>query len=116
MFNVKIIGADATTNSAGLAADLVVVAGPAKLFVVSVFNNSAGTLYLQAHDATAAPADGTAPKLCTPVFTSNSGGFGFVDGAIFKAGIYLCFSSTAATKTVAAGTPGLIDATYRRTS
>ena len=114
MFNVKVIGADDDANSAGAAKSLQAVAASARLYTVTAYNSTSGTLYLQAHDAASAPADGAAPKLVVPIFATTSGGFGFADGTIFRNGIYLCWSSTDVTKTIVTANSGIIDASFRR--
>lgn len=115
MFNVKVIGADATKNSLAVAADLVVATGPSRLYSVTLYNSSAGTVYLQVHDAAAAPADGAVPKLVVAVPAGQTGAFDWQDGKICGTGIYLCASTTDTTKTLA-GAVGIFDCTYRRTS
>ena len=112
--NVRVIGADETTTTAAAANALQVVTVKAKLFTVSAFNNTAGDLYLQAHDSAGTPSEGAVPKLTTTAYAGMSGGFGFTDGAIFKNGIYICFSDLAIEKQLAAAGTGLIDATFRR--
>jgi hypothetical protein len=113
--NVKIIGGvaggAASATADGVLPDVQVV-GPARLIGVSAFNGTAGTLYLQAHDAASEPATGAKPKLVTTMYPMASGGF--PEGALFAKGIYLCFSDTALTKTKTAGTPGTIDASYQK--
>jgi hypothetical protein len=111
--NVKVIGADSSSTTDGAQKDLLVVAGKARMYTVTAYNSTAGTLYLQAHDSAAAAAEGEKPKLVVPVFALMSGGLNFVDGAIFKAGIYLCWSTTDVTKTLVGSVSGIIDATYR---
>ena len=114
--NVKVIGADAATTTAAPGTGLQVATVAARLFTVSAYNAGSTTLYLQAFDAASEPADGatTYPKLVTPVYSHTAGGFNFTDGAIFGAGIYLCFSTTDTYKTRTGATSGLMDATYRK--
>lgn len=114
--NVRVIGADASATTAAVTEyDLQAVIGRAKLFTVSAYNGEADVLYLQAHDAASAPANGAVAKLCVPVYAGASGGFNFSDGAVFTRGIYLCWSTSDTTKTLLTGTTNaLIDASYRK--
>lgn len=112
--NVRVVAADASATTDGVAADLQVTTSKARLFDVNAFNNSAGTLYLQAFDAASEPAEGSKPKLVMATFAALGGNFDFGGGAIFGKGIYLCWSSTASTKTKAGATSGIVDATYRK--
>ena len=102
----------------GTQDELLVVTAKAKLFTVSAYNSTAGTLYLQAHDVAAEPLEGIVPRLVTPVFAGTSGGFNFTNGTLFRNGIYLCWSSTPVSKTknVTAEGSGLVDATFTRQS
>jgi hypothetical protein len=113
MFNVRVMGADMSARTTAVDVELLVCTAAARLFTVSAYNGTDGTVYLQAFDSAAAPADDAVPKLVTTVYTKSSGGFNFSDGAIFAAGIYLCFSSTDTKKTVCTDDTGLLDATYR---
>lgn len=112
--NVKVIGADDSSTTDGAQKELLVAAAAARLFTVTAYNSTAGTLYLQAHDSASAPANDAKPKLVTPVFANLSGGFNFGDGTIFRKGIYLCWSSTDVTKTLVGSVSGIIDATFRK--
>jgi len=112
--NVKVIGADSSKTTAALGKDLLVVASPARLFELTAFNDSAGTVYLQVFDAAAEPPDTTSvPKLVVPIATKATAQLSYKDGSIFGVGIYVCFSSTSAAKTKVVADTGLIDVTYR---
>lgn len=112
--NVRVVGADETNGTYLVSNGVQVVVGKAKLFTVSAFNDTAGTLYLHAHDVAKGADIVDAPKLVTTVYSKTSGGFGFVDGAIFKQGIFLAFSKTSTTYTLGESDSGIIDATFRR--
>ena len=78
---------------------------PEKLLDVLCFNNTGGTLYMQVHELAAGtntsspPADGVVPMFSFPVI----GGLGGTLGrSVDMTGIYCCWSSTQATKTIAA--------------
>ncbi len=112
--NVRVIGADESATTDGAQKELLAVDQKAKLFTVTAYNSTVNTLYLQVHDSVAAAAEGAKPKLVTTAFPGTAGGFNFSDGAIFANGIYLCWSTTAVTKTLVAAVSGIVDATYRR--
>lgn len=102
-----------SANTNGKAKDLQVSTRGASLYTVSAFNASGTDLYLQAFDASAEPADGTAPKLVTPVYQHSSGGFNFPVGKDFTYGIYLCVSTTDATKSRVSVDSAMLDAEYQ---
>lgn len=113
MRTVQIRGADKTANSAALANALQVATQPGTIFSATVYNNSGSTVYLQLHDAVSAPANGAVPKLVEPVLAGTTGSFDWATGRLCTVGIYLCTSSTAATKTLSGATDAIIDSTYR---
>lgn len=77
---------------------------PASLGTVQGIYNGAADCYLQIHDATTAPAEDAVPLWSQLVFKGVPFEFKFspADLEIFK-GNYVCFSSTAGTKTIATG-------------
>jgi hypothetical protein len=112
---VRIQGGDRAANSAGYAASLAVAAAPARLYSVTVYNNSGADGYIQVFDAAAVPTAGAwsaAPKLMMRVPDASQGSFDFTDGRIFTTGIAIAVS-TLATNYTAATSNFLIDATYR---
>jgi hypothetical protein len=117
MFNVKLIGGDSVANSAGSVKELQAVVGPVRLFSVTAYNASAGTLNLQVHDASAAPADGAAPIMTVPVPTKQVAALDWESGRPMVNGVYICWSTSASdvTKTLVAANSGLLDVVFRRT-
>lgn len=115
-FNVKIIGGDQKAVTSGAGKELVASARPARFYSATVYNSSGGTVYLQLHDAAAAPADGVAPLMVMAVTAQQTQAFDFQDGLPMGTGIYLCLSSTDVTKTLVAANSGIILATLRITS
>lgn len=88
-------------RTSALAASLVVKASAGVLYGFSGFNNSASAQYIQVHDSATLPADTAVPEV---VIKADAGENFFwsptVAGVSFTAGIVLCNSSTAATKTI----------------
>lgn len=87
---------------------------PEKLLDVLVFNNTGSlgdgnSLYCQVHEiaagAAAAPADGSVPRFSFPVFSLTGGTLG---RCVDLEGIYVCWSTTQATKTLVAANSGSI--------
>jgi len=71
------------------------------LFLVSGYNNSSNNIFVQLHNATSAPADGTAPVVTFSVPANSNYSFDWGSwGRYFSTGIYVCGSSTFATKTI----------------
>lgn len=64
----------------------------------------AAARFLQVHDAYAAPVDGSVPLKCWPIYT-DAPGFKLFDVGelVLTNGLYICISTTEATKTVASG-------------
>ena len=86
-----------------LATNLVIKASAGTLYKISGYNNNAAIRYLQLHNTTTLPADGVVPAWVYPV--PLTGGFEFdwgIFGRRFTTGITACFSTTLATKTIAA--------------
>lgn len=115
--NVKVIGGDAKAVSTGAVKELQVATGPAKLFQIVAYNKAASADYsLLLFDAASAPADTSVPELILPLVHATRLNEQFPDGYVCKLGIYLCISSTAATKTLAASADAFLAASYRITS
>ena len=90
------------------AAEASAVASAAACFVDEIIatNTSAGVLYLHIFDSATVPADTTAPLVCIAVPATSTAAYDPREGrgsrgAKFDNGCSVCFSSTAATKTVA---------------
>lgn len=93
----------AMTYVDGIAVTGVVAkAAPGNLYTIWGLNANASTRYIQIFNATSAPADGTAPLLA-PIAVISGGTFS-LDLApyarYFSTGIYICNSTTIATKTL----------------
>lgn len=111
------------TNSIGNAADVKERFGsvnaairPEKLLDVLAFNNTGAqgdgaALYLQIHEiapgpaGAVAPADTAVPKFSFPVFSKTGGTLG---RSVDMTGVYCCWSTTEATKTLVGGNSGSI--------
>ena len=92
----------AMVSSTALEKGHVGKASAGYLFQVSGYNSSASDMFLQVFDSATEPAEGTAPKILA--FAPSESQFGWAVERFatpFTNGIYVCLSSTAATKTVA---------------
>ncbi len=100
------------TDTAGYAKASLVAIGAGHLTTLRVHNKGTSAAYVQLHDASAAPADGATPAAApVPV---PAGSYYESDTALdFRAGLYACASSTAATKTLIVGNDVWITAEYR---
>ena len=89
---------------------------PEKVLNVLAFNETGASgdgaaLYLQVHEivpgaaGAVAPADGTVPKFSFPVFSQTGGMLGQI---VDLTGVYVCWSSTKATKTIAAASGSIV--------
>lgn len=110
---IAIQGADTTNNSAGAAASLIVLAAPGILYSLTGYNNKASDQYIQLHDSAALPADASVPKITLVAYAGTPFSYDFPAGRIFTAGIVVCNSSTAITKTIGSA-DCLFDATFTR--
>lgn len=83
---------------------------PVKLLKLEATLNASATagLFLQLHDSNTTPADGQAPLKCWPAAECGFKEFEMGE-LVFSSGLYLCLSTTAATKTLATGGSDLID-------
>ena len=115
MFNPKVIGADQKNTTSGSAKSLAVVTSPARLYSVTAYNGSGGTLYLQVFDSSTVPADCGSPIYVVQIASQVTGGFDWQDGIPMTAGVYVCWSTTDTTKTIVGANAGPIAATFRKT-
>ena len=91
------------TAMAALATNLVIKASAGTLYKITGYNNNAAARFLQFFNATSLPADGTAPAIVLSIPATSSFDFDWgVYGRRFTTGITACFSTTVATKTIAA--------------
>lgn len=90
-------------NNAGTAAlvkELQALASEGQLRSLRVFNNGASACFMQLHDVATTPAEGTVPLMTFPL---EAGAYYESDTPLDVAnGLYVCGSSTAATKTLIA--------------
>lgn len=110
--NVRSIGADDTANGGALVQQLSVAAAKARLYSLTVLNTGPDQ-WIQLHDSAAAPSAAAVPKISIPVGGSQFASFDFNDGRLFRAGIFVVNSTTAATYTAGAA-DCLIDASFRK--
>lgn len=98
-------GAVALSEAAttALATNLVIKASAGTLYKLTGYNNNAAVRYLQVANLAALGADGTVPAWVYAVPATSSFNIDFgVFGRRFSTGIVACFSTTLATKTIAA--------------
>lgn len=112
MHNTHNIGPDLNVNPGALAAEAQVSVKASKLYSLLVYNSKGSAQHIQIHDSATVPAEGAVPKMNIPIATVAFQQLSFPDGIIFKQGIYVCNSSTAATKTIGSA-DCLIDANFR---
>ena len=86
---------------AALSSGTMVVVGAAKVYGLTINNTKASAQFIQLHNVSATPADAAVPVWCgtIPASTSQVIDFGF-HGMDFSLGVYVCNSSTSATKTI----------------
>lgn len=99
-----------TKNSDGYKSALQVATGPALLSSISGRNGSAGTKYVQIHDAASAPADGTKPVVCMAVAAGANYDYRPPIARPFTTGIYVCSSTADETKTLSGTADITVDA------
>jgi hypothetical protein len=102
---VKTIGAYAPASyvsSSALESGKVVSASAAVFLGCMGYNSKASAQFIQVHDSAAAPADTAIPKIVITVPASSNFSIEIagIKGVSFTNGIYLCNSSTVATKTI----------------
>lgn len=118
--NVRVIGADLTANGGTmgtptLVATLQATTSAARLFSLTVFNTNAADQYIQLHDSASEPAAGAVPKITVKVLGGDDRSVDYVDGRIFRNGIFIGNSSSPDTY-VAGAADCLIDCTFRKNS
>ena len=89
------------SGAGSLVASQVVSLGPTQLFELGCTNTSGGTLYCQIFNSASVPADSTTPDVVFAVPGTSSVSWDPQEGINFSAGISVCLSSTAHTKTIA---------------
>ena len=97
--SIKTLAADATPrDTAGYAKALQVKASAGKLRTLQIHSKAAGTVYIQFHFSATTPAEGAVPaRAPIPLVPGVLDMDTPVD---FTPGLYICASSTAATKTL----------------
>lgn len=122
MFNVKVVGGDqkrttgqtdAAPDAPAALANALLVAGPGRLYSMTVFNTGP-TQYIQLFDAAAAPIDTSVPEVQVKVLADDDRSEDYGDGMVVKNGIYFCNSTTSGTKTIG-GANCLIRVHFRKT-
>lgn len=100
--NVSFTPAAKTNNTTSAYASSLLIKGSAgTLFMVNGFNSATADQFIQIHDATDVPANGSAPKLTFFAPAESNFYFDFgIYGRAFTTGIVICNSSTGATKTI----------------
>lgn len=88
---------------AALSAGAQLAAVPVVLYGLTINNTNAAAQFVQIHDSASAAAEGAVPALCfkAPAADEQVLDFG-VYGMAFTNGVYVCNSSTSATKTIGA--------------
>lgn len=89
------------TAQAALAKESQVTTVPEVLYGLTVNNTKASAQFIQLHDSATVPADNAVPVMCITIAASTDRVIDFgIYGMNFLAGIYVCNSSTSATKTI----------------
>lgn len=88
-------------SSAALEASAVAATGIVRVDEIIATNTSGGVLYLHVFDSATVPADTAAPDVCLAVGATSTVSWDPSGSPVFSSGCSVCFSSTAATKTVA---------------
>lgn len=95
--------APSNNPTAGLAASLIAKPSAGVLYGVDLFNSTAAAITIQLFDSATLPADGAVPVAVFNLPASDSRTLDFgTHGKSFGAGITMCVSTTAATKTLGA--------------
>ena len=93
------IPSNATTTA--LAAAILVKTSSGTLHSITGYSDSTSTQFIQVHDSTSLPADGTVPVVVFSVPAKSNFSFDLgEEGRYFTNGIVLCNSSTVAIKTI----------------
>lgn len=94
-------GFPCNSASSALESFRVVKSGAGTLYGFSGFSNRASQQFIQVFDLGNLPADGAVPMIVITVPASSNFSYdGGLHGRAFRAGIVICNSSTAATKTI----------------
>lgn len=94
-------GLPLNVSSLALEASHVVKSGPGVLYGFTVYSDKASAQFVQLHDVQGGvPADGVIPVFCISVAATSDREFVWLPPRYFGAGIVICNSSTAATKTL----------------
>lgn len=90
-----------TPGTGSLVASQIIKVGTVRVQEVVCTNTSAGVLYCQIFDSATLPADTAAPDIVFAVPANSTASYDNQQGLIFPAGLTVCISSTAHTKTIA---------------
>jgi len=92
-----------TASQTAYVAGVNLAVVPVKVFGISGTHKGAGASWIQLFDSNTAAAEGAVPIFTQYIATASNFNldFGF-HGMDFKNGLYVCHSSTAATKTIGA--------------
>jgi hypothetical protein len=113
MFNPKIFGADTTDNAGALTDHRQVTTKGARLYSLTFYNTSASDYYLQVHDSATTPAGGAVPKIQIKIPSDSHGSVDFLDGRIFKSGIFVGASTSNTGYTATGSSDMIIDTNFR---
>lgn len=106
---------DSLRNSTSIAyeASRVIKPKPGALYGLTGYNSKVSTQFIQIHDATGVPAEGSIPKIVISVAAASPFSLDYgVNGRNFEYGIVIVNSSTGPTKTI--GSADIwVDAQYR---
>jgi hypothetical protein len=92
-----------SVHTNGYANALVVKTGPGKLYGFTAYSSNAAAQFILVFDATAVPANGTAPAVVFTVAGTSNLGVSWADvGRTFNTGCVLANSSTGPTLTIGA--------------
>jgi hypothetical protein len=97
-------GAKPVSSSGGVTS-FQLKATPGRMHWLFLFNNNAAVRYAQLFDSLALPADGASPLFLQSMAPSGSVPKELAfppDGFVFTNGLWICISTTALTKTLAA--------------
>lgn len=99
------------STSRALEASRVVKSSTGYLYGFTVYSNAAAAQFIQVHDASTLPSDGAVPVLVVTIAATSDREMLWLPPRAFHAGIVICNSTTAATKTLGAA-DCLFDAQY----
>lgn len=108
-------GKDFSVYSGALAKAVQLATTSVRVFDVTVYNSNTALLYLQIFDSATTPADGAVPQMSMPVPADESRSLLWgARGGLFTTGVYVCLSTTAATKTLVGTNWGLFDSNFTK--